>query len=590
MEQWVVYLTLLGALVLFINGRWRYDVVALAALLFITLMGIVPQDEAFAGFGHPAVITVAAVLVVTRGLSNAGVVDILARALGQMGRRPTVLVGSLTLTTAICSAIMNNIGALALVMPVGVRLARKHGHSPSILLMPLAFGSLLGGLITVIGTPANVIIATFRTTTGRGVFTTFDFAPVGLVVMLCGVAFITLVGWRFIPVREGRGNKSNFFEMADYVTELRISTESKLLGKTLRDLPILTDVNVLVLVLIHAGRRIPNPPSNIVFEAGDVIVVESDPEDLKELMDVAKLDMVGSERVTDALTGEGDVVLVEAVIRPDAPIINNTVKSLNLRWRYGVNLLAVARQGERVWNKRLMHVRFRAGDVLLLQGRTAALPETLHKLGCLPLAERDLPIGKPRRLIAALTIFGVALGTVAFNILSIQVAMMCALLGMILSRMVSLKEAYEAIDWPILILLGAMIPLGTALETSGGAQQIADVLLSLGGTLSPVITLVALMLITMTLSDVVNNAATAVLMAPIAVNLAVGLGVSPDPFLMGVAVSASCAFLTPVGHQSNTLVLGPGGYQFGDYWRMGLPLTFIVLVVATAMILIVWPL
>lgn len=590
MDQWIVYLALLGALVLFIDGRWRYDVVALAALLFVTLMGIVPQDQAFVGFGHPAVVTVAAVLVVTRGLNNAGVVDILARSMNQVGRNPTVLVGSLTLTTALCSAIMNNIGALALVMPVGMRLARKNGHSPSILLMPLAFGSLLGGLITVIGTPANVIIATFRATTGRGVFTTFDFTPVGLVVMLAGVAFISLIGWRLIPMRDGRRHKGNFVEMADYITEVRITPDSKLVGQPIRALSKLIAVDVLILVLIQNNRRVPNPSSDTVFQAGDVLIIETDPDDLKELIDVARLELVGDKRVEQALTGEGDVVLVEVVVRPDSPIINHNVQSLNLRWRYGVNLLAIARQGEGMWNKRLMHIRFRAGDVLLLQGRAAALPETLQKLGCLPLAERDLPIGKPRRLIAALGIFGVALGAVALNLLTIQVAMMSALLGMILSRMVSLKEAYEAIDWPILILLGAMIPLGTALEVSGGAAQIADLLLGLGGSLPPVFILIGLMLITMTLSDVVNNAATAVLMAPIAVNLAAGLGVSPDPFLMGVAVGASCAFLTPIGHQSNTLVLGPGGYHFGDYWRMGLPLTVIVLVVSVAMILIVWPL
>ena len=576
------------ALVLFINGRWRYDVIALAALLFLTLTGVIPHDQAFLGLGHPAVVTVAGVLVVSKGLNNGGVVGVLARVLGRVSDGAPSLIGVLSLTTALLSAFMNNIGALALVMPVGVRLARKHGHSPSILLMPLAFGSLLGGLLTVVGTPPNIIIATFRETTGRTAFSTFDFTPVGFGIMVVGMAFIVLGGWRLIPQREGRGQRTDFFEIQDYITEVRILEESGLVGLRLRDLAELPQINVVILMIIRDQQRIPNPPNNEQFQAGDLLVLETDPNDLKDFIELMKVELVGEDHVQEALEGLGDVMLVEAVVRPNAEILNQTAGTLNLRWQYGVNLLAVSRRGVSI-RKRLVDVRFRAGDVLLLQGRATALPDILQRLGCLPLAERELQIARPRRLLMAVVIFGTALALVALNLLPIQTAIMSAVLVMILLRLVSLKEAYESINWPIIVLLGAMIPVGEALETSGGARQIADLLFSLGNSLPPVATLGALIVITTMLSNVINNAAAAVLMAPIGLSIAQGFGVSADPFLLGVAVGASCAFLTPIGHQSNTLVMGPGGYRFGDYWRMGLPLTVLVIAVAIGLIPVFWP-
>lgn len=588
MDQWVIYIALLGVLVLFIYGRWRYDVVGLGALMFVVFMGVIPQNEAFAGFGHPAVITIAAGLVVSHGLNNAGVGRVLARTVGQVGKNPTALIATLTLTTAICSAFMNNVAAVALILPVGVRLARKYELSPSIILMPLAFGSLLGGLTTLM-TPPNIIVATYRDTIGRGAFAMFDFTPVGIVVMLLGVAFIALIGWRLIPVRDEQGQHGDFFQIADYVTEIRITPQSKLVDKSISEMTSIIDVQLLIITLVRGDQRIQNPDINERFQAGDRLIIQIEPDDLKELVDSMKVELEGTEHTQEALAGTGDISLIEAVVRPDSPIIGRTVQELNLRWRYRVNLIAVARQGERIRSGRLINIQFQAGDVLLLQGRSAALPHTLRRLGCLPLAERELFIDKPRRLAASLSLFGVAIALAALSIVEIQVAMICTVLGMILMHLISLKEVYEAIDWPIVILLGAMIPIGAALETTGGAQQIADIMLSLGGNLPPAVTLLVLMIISMILSDVVNNAATAVLMAPIAVNLANGFNVSPDPFLMGVAVSTACAFLTPIGHQANTLVMGPGGYRFGDYWRMGLPLMILVLLSSLVMILIVWP-
>jgi len=590
LQQIIVFGVLALTLVLFVWGRWRYDVVALLALLAVTITGIAPADQAFAGFGHPAVVTVAAVLAVSRGLMNAGVIDSLAKLLGRVGERPAAQVGALTSLVAVFSAFMNNVGALALLMPVAIRMARRNGHSPSLLLMPLAFGSLLGGLTTLIGTPPNIIIATFRTDNGAAPFRMFDFTPVGLGAAVAGVLFITLIGWRLVPQRKSAASREALFEIEDYVTEVTIPEGSALAGKTLRDLAALTDAEVVVMGLVRQTRRRLAPSSFEVLRAGDVLIIEADPEDLQTLLDSAGLELTGNRKLSeDALKSDERVAVMEAVIMADSPFISNTIRQLNLRWRYGVNLLGVARFGARL-RGRLADIHFQVGDVLLLQGPAETLPETLATLGCLPLAARNLRLGQPRRLALGVGIFVAALGIAATGLMPVQITFVGAVVAMILSNILTLREAYDAIDWPIIILLGAMIPVGQALETSGAADLIAGGVLAASGQMPPVISLVIVLVGTMFLSDIVNNAAAAVLMAPIAISVAYGMGASADPFLMSVAIGASCAFLTPIGHQSNTLVMGPGGYRFGDYWRMGLLLEVIILLTAVPLILLFWPL
>jgi di/tricarboxylate transporter len=586
----VVFVVLALALVLFINGRWRYDIVALLALLVVTVAGIIPGEQAFAGFGHPAVITVAAVLIVSRGLRNSGVVDLLARPLLRVKNDPTIQVGSLSSLVAALSAFMNNIGALALLMPVALRMARKNGRSPSLLLMPLAFASLLGGLVTLIGTPPNIIIATFRTETGAEPFRMFDFAPVGLGVALAGVLFIVLVGWRLVPQRKGAASREELFEIGDYITEVIVPENSKLAGKRIRDIGQVSDAEVVVLELARGKERQNSPSSFTLLRGGDLLVIEADSEDLRELVDAAGLELHGSRKLgEEALRSSDYIGLMEAVVMSDSHIVGQTVRSLNLRWRYGVNLLGVARMGSRI-QRRLRNIQFQVGDVLLLQGPRETFSATLSSLGCLPLAMRDLSLGRRRRVVLGVTIFAVALLLAAVGALPIQVTFMGAAVAMIMTRILSLREAYESIDWSIIVLLGAMIPVGQALELSGGADLIAEGTLAAAGSLPPAISLIIILVATMFLSDLVNNAAAAVLMAPIAIAVANGLGASADPFLMCVAIGASCAFLTPIGHQSNTLVMGPGGYQFGDYWRMGLFLEVIIVAVAIPLIMLFWPL
>jgi di/tricarboxylate transporter len=587
LQQIIVFAVLAAALALFIRGRWRYDVVALMALLAVTVTGIIPGEQAFAGFGHPAVITVAAVLVVSRGLRNSGVVNLLAKPLLRVGERPFLQIAALTSLVAALSAFMNNVGALALLMPVAIRMARKNGRSPSLLLMPLAFGSLLGGLITLIGTPPNIIIATFRAETGAEPFRMFDFTPVGLGVAIAGLLFISIIGWRLVPQRKGAASREELFEIGDYVTEVIVPADSKLVGKRLRDLGNVSEAEVVVIALLRGKRRLNNPSSFEVMRADDVLVVEADSEDLRELVDAAGLTLSGSRKLgEDALESSS---LMEAVIMADSPIVGQTARSLNLRWRYGVNLIGVARMGSRI-RRRLRDIRFQVGDILLLQGPEEGFSATLSTLGCLPLAGRGLSLGQPRRIGLGLGIFGTALLLAAVGLLPIQVTFVGAAVALVLARIISLREAYESIDWSIIVLLGAMIPVGQALEASGGADLIAAGTLAVSGQMPAVVSLIIILIATMFLSDLVNNAAAAVLMAPIAISVAAGLGASVDPFLMAVAIGASCAFLTPIGHQSNTLVMGPGGYQFGDYWRMGLLLEVIIVLVSVPLIITFWPL
>jgi len=589
-DQAVVFGILAATLVLFVWGRWRYDLVAVAALLLVFIAGLVPAEQVFLGFGHPAVITVAAVLVLSRGLLNAGVVDSLSRSLAQVGSRPMVQVTTLTGIVVLCSAFMNNVGALALLMPVAIWMSRQSGRSPSLLLMPLAFGSLVGGLITLVGTPPNIIIAIYRAETGAPAFGMFDFTPVGAGVSVAGLVFISLLGWRLTPQREGQSTPEELFEIEDYISEVVVPAGAKIVGQTIFHLTsaMQKEAETIVVGLIRGERHIAAPSLYEVIQAGDILMVEATPDDLKALIDGMGLALAECKGSCKDTLGSDEIRLMEAVITPDSPLPGKTAASLYLRRNFGVNLLAIARRGRRV-ERRLGQTQFIIGDILLLQGSDESLQTTLKTFKCLPLAERGLRIGQPRKVFLALGIFGAAMLLSALNLVPVQIAFIAAAVIMVVTGLVPLGDIYESIDWPIIVLLGAMFPLGHALESTGGAQLIAAQLLLLSGHFPPMAILAVLLVGTMLLTNVVNNAAAAVLMAPIAITLARGMGVSVDPLLMAVAVGSSCAFLTPVGHQSNALVMAPGGYRFGDYWRLGLPLSVLITVVAVPLILYFWP-
>lgn len=588
----ILFIVLVAMLVLFVWNRWRYDIVALVALLVVAVAGLVPPSQVFAGFGHPAVITVAAVLVLSRGLLNAGVVDSLARQLTRVGNQPMIQVATLTGIVALSSGFMNNVGALALLMPVAIWMSRRGGRSPSFLLMPLAFGSLFGGTLTLIGTPPNIIIAAYREQSGALPFCMFDFIPVGAAITMCGIIFISIIGWRLTPQRKEQDSAEDLFEISSYLTELLVPEGCKFAGRTLYDLiaAVRNDADVVVIGLVRTGRRQQMPSTYEVIKENDILLVEADSDSLKTLIDVTGLKLAEASGNEDKEKArEGGPNLVEATVAPGSMLAGKTARSLDLRERYGINVLAVARQGRRL-RERLGKIRFVTGDILLIQGREESLPSTLNDLGCLPLASRGLRIGKPRNVLLAICIFAVSLALIACKLLPAATALAGGAAAMVLAGLISPGEIYKSIDMSIILLLAAMLPIGHALESTGGSQLIAYKLLAVGRSASPAMTLVILMTATMLLSNLVNNAAAAILAAPIAINLAKGMELSVDPFLMAVAIGSSCAFLTPIGHQSNTLVMAPGGYKFGDYWRMGLPLSVLVVATAVPVILWIWPL
>lgn len=589
-EQATVFALLAMALFLFAWGRWRYDLVALFLLLVITVLGLVPAGEAFAGFGHPAVITVAAVLVVSRALFNSGMVDYIVRLMSGVGEKQLLQLTVLVTAVTVFSGFMNNIGALALFMPVAIRMARKNSISPSLFLMPLAFGSLLGGLVTQVGTPPNIIISLFREDTAVGEpFRMFDFTPVGAGIALAGLLFIILIGWRLLPERKGQLSPEELFEIDEYITEVQVPKDSTLTGKRLKDLEEATDGDVVIVGHERDGQKFAAPSPRRTFKEGDALVIKANAEDLQELLDATGLELTGSKAGGEEVLSSDNIKVMEATVTRDSLMEGRTARSLHLRSRYGVNLLGLARQGGRLKTSP-EKINFRAGDVLLLQGPEEVLEEVLPSLGLLPLVERGLRVGQPRQVLLSLAIFAGALALAAAGVLAIQIAFAGAALLMALAGFVSLREIYESIDWPVIVLLGAILPVSQAFEATGSADLIAGGILALSSEVAPWVTLAVVMTGTIILSNLVNNAAAAVLMAPVALGIAAGLNVSADPFLMSVAVGASCAFLTPIGHQSNTLVMGPGGYRFSDYWRMGLPLEIIVVVVGVPLILLVWPL
>ena len=586
LEQLVVFGVLGGALVLFVTGWLRYDLVALVALLVVALTGVIDRDEVFTGFANPAVVTVVAVLVLSRALENAGLVDVIGTLVARVGDRLLFQVAALTGLVTLLSAFINNVGALALLMPVAIQLARKSGRSPSYLLMPMAFGSLLGGMTTLIGTPPNLIIANFRRQATGEPFGMFDFTPVGLAVAVAGVSFIVLLGWRMVPRREGQRSRDELFEIGDYLSEVHVPESSIAIGKLLREL--LNDQEEIVVVtLLRGTARLSAPSLYFQVREGDVLVLRGDSETLGAFADKYGLELIGDKALVDGSLSSEEVSLVEAVVTRYSPAERRTAKDLDLRRRFRANLLALARRGQAL-EGRLRDERFRAGDVLLLQMPSAAVSETLTSLGLLPLAERGVKLGGHRRLVLTLFIFATALLSAALGLLPSAVAFATAAVLMVLVGVLSLREAYASVDWPIVVLLGGMIPVGQALEATGGAASIAGALLGLGDAVSPVVMLTLVLIVTMFLSDIINNAAAAILMAPIGISVAQGLGVSVDAFLLAIAIGASCAFLTPVGHQSNTLVMGPGGYRFGDYWRMGLALELIIVLVAIPLLRLFW--
>jgi len=588
MDQVIVFATLVIALGVFLWGRWRPDLVAVTALMVLALTRVVPADRVFAGFGNEAVISVAAIFMMGRAVEKAGLTEPLAQWLKKLGGGVVGQNFALFGSTAFLSSTMNNTGALAILMPLSIRLAKDARRMASKVLMPLAFASLLGGLITVIGTPPNILVAQLRAEHLGEPFHFFDFTLVGLGLTLVGLVFLSLVGWRLLPARRGAASTRDFYRIGSYFAEVVVPVGSELVGRPLSYFSHL-NVDVNVVGLLRKGQRIPAPAPEEILQGGDALLVEATSEELRKLLRTGELQLGPDRRIAENELGSGEILLQEVVITQSSPLVGRTARDMALRSRMGLNVLAIHRWGESIVD-RLRETPFAPGDVLLVQARAEEWGEALHDLRLLPLRERDIELVSTPRALKCLVIFAGAVVAIATGTLSLGVAFTAAAVLMILTGVLSLKEAYNAVDWPVIILLGATLPLGWALESSGGAETIADLLMHLEPSAPGYVLVGTVLVVTMLLSNLINNAATAVIMAPIAFRFALQTGVNPDTLFMAVAVGASTAFLTPIGHQCNLLVLGPGGYRFSDYFRLGVPLSILVILAAVPLILWVWPL
>jgi di/tricarboxylate transporter len=581
--------SLFGIIFVFlIWGRVRYDLVAFSALIVATAAGYVEPYSAFEGFGHPAVVIISLVLVISRGLLNSGAVEAIATRLIAEDRSIPVHIAMMSTGGAALSALINNVAALALLMSVDLEAARKAVRAPSATLMALSFATILGGMITLIGTPPNIVISQYRESALGASYEMFDFTPVGLTVAVCGIIFVALVGWRLVPVNSDNKAQPGFDESGLFVAEARPQKNSKAIGMAVAELiPLANDMDVNILGLVRRGKRLRGFARNEEIRKSDYLVLEGQPKAIEEFIGAADLDYSGSEH--HGGMASASLILQEMIVPDSARIAGRTARDLRLQYRHGVSLLGVSRQGSR-FRDRVRELAIRPGDVLLMLGTADRLAQTATWMGAYPIAERAHSVLQRGKAFLAVGLFAAAIAVSVIGLANLTIALAACVIAYAAFGIVNGTEIYEAVEWKVIVLLASLIPLSAALEKSGGTQLIANTIVS-GTDGWPVWAVLAvLMVVTMTLSDFLNNVATALIAAPIAIEVAHAVGASPDPFLMGVAVASSCAFLTPIGHKNNTIIMGPGGYRFGDYWRMGLPLEVLVIAVSVPAVLYFWPL
>ncbi|MBU4434222.1 MAG: SLC13 family permease [Alphaproteobacteria bacterium] len=580
---------LIAATVLcFVWGRFRYDLVALGSLAAGMAMGLIPVKAAFDGFSNDIVIIIASALVLSAAIARSGLVDLLMGPLLPHLKDERTQVPVLTSVTTLLSMVTKNVGALALIMPSALQIARRTNVSPSRLLMPMSFGSLVGGLAILVGTSPNIIVSKIREEALGKPFLMFDFMPVGGLLSVMAVVYLAFA-YRLLPKERSAAIDIDAALAANaYVTEAEVPEGWVFGASRVADLRAAAGGAVSVVALLRGRKRMASPHPNRKIQAGDVLLLEGEHQELNELIVKAKLKLSDADRplIMDAPTDE--VRVVEAVISAQSDLIGQTARGLKLNDAHGVNLLGVSRSGYRMAG-RLATVRLKPGDILVLQGAERQLPGVLQALGCLPLAEREVRLGGVRHVLLPTGILAAAMLLVGFGVVSVTAGFFGAAVLVIATGALRMREAYAAVEGPVLIRVAALLPVSDTVQASGGTDLIAAWLSGAFHGMPPLLTLTAMMAVAMAATPFLNNAATVLIVAPIGLSLAQRLGLSPDPFLMAVAVGAGCDFLTPIGHQCNTLVLGPGGYKFGDYARLGAPLTVLILLVAPLLITVFWP-
>ncbi len=587
-EQSTLFLLMGSVMGLLVWGRWRYDIVAFGALSLGLVLGVIPKEAAFSGFGHPAVIIIALVLMISRALSQSGAIELLSEKFIDASRSLVAHIGSIGLLGAVSSAFMNNVATLALLMPVDIQAATRAKRSPAQTLMPLSFATILGGMVTLIGTPPNIVISQFRETALGEPYSMFDFAWVGLGTAAAGLVFVALIGWRLVPASRSKTNMSDELRnLDDYIVEIGFDEDSPAIGQTIRSLEKAAELHdALILGLVRKGARLPGKALREKIRKGDMLVIKAGPKALESFAGELKLSYSRSGKHKGPLAGT--LSIAEATIPADARIIGRSAENIRLLYRHGIMLLGISRQG-RSFRDRVRKVPIKPGDVLLLMGEEEQLDDIILWLGALPLAKRGLQVTQRDKAGLAISLFAIAIALSSLGLIYLPVALSMCVVLYILLKVVTPAQMYDAVQWSVVVLIASLIPLAAALEASGGTALIANAIVGFTEGWPVVAILALLMAVTMTLSDMLNNVATVLVAAPVAVEIAHRLGVNPDSLLMGVAIAASCAFLSPIGHKNNTIIMGPGGYKFGDYWRMGLPLEILILCVSIPLIMLFWP-
>lgn len=586
-EQFIVFTVIFLVVVLLTSKTLRYDLISIFTLLLIVLTGVLSVDKTFSGLTHPVVLLVIAMFIITRGLSNSGLIDYITRKISILNKHPIIQITILTTIVALASAFINNIGALAPVIPIAVHLARKNNLSPAIFLMPLAFGSQLGGYLTLIGTPRNIIVSTFREEAGLDPFGMFDFALVGGFLALIGILFLSFIGWRLLP-RKISPHSNETFSVENYVTEVNVSKNSKLVGEKFASINGVSQKNISLVSIARDGVIMKKSAEQESILKGDHLIIRADSESLKNFTEEFRVNLTG-ERAIESQTPADERVSLEVMVTPSSPLVGKTWDEVPLSLRYGVNLLAVSRSTSEI-NTPLNNIRFRAGDVVILYGKNDTVEKTISDMDCYPLAERKLTLGQPSTISLALTIFMLAILTATLTSAPVEIIFLIAAFIMVLTNLVPLKQAYASIQWPVIILIGSMITLGLALQETGGADLIATLITSFSTVLTPAVLVLVILILSILIANFINATIAAVIMAPIAIFVATGLSVSVDPYLMAVAIGATSVFMTSFGHESNTLVMEAGGYTFKDYLKVGLPLEILIIVTSVPLILYFWPL
>ncbi|MCF6178454.1 MAG: SLC13 family permease [Geopsychrobacter sp.] len=589
MDALLVLFILSVSILLFASNRIRVDLVSLMILLALGITGLVTPAEAFSGFSNPAVITVAAMFILSSGLTHTGALQPLTSRLLEISRQSEQrMVITIMLTSALFSAFINNIAATALLMPLTIEMGKKGNVNPSKLLIPLAFGSLLGGVCTLIGTPPNLLANALLMQHAGTSFSMFDFTPLGIVLLIAGVLYMSTFGRRFLPERK-TGTLTSAYQVKAYIAEVEVLPGAAIANKTIAASRLEENHALKVRAILRGRQKFPFPHRNRKILAGDILFVEGNPKTILQLHRAEGLQVVPEkEYPKDPHREREDVLVIEASLTPTSEMVGKTLREVKFAETYGLTVLAIWRSGAPVVRK-VDHVILRFGDVLLLQGTHDHVVHLSKNHGFLLLGDIETSPYRPHRGPASIAILAGAILLATGGIMPIMLSATLGALLMVLSRCLSIKDAYESIDWSIILLIAGTLPLGIAMESSGLAAKIAGFLIQFSGTLGPWPVLSILIFLTILLTAIMSNAATVVLLAPIAYSTAISLNVDPKPFFMGIALAASICFISPIGHQSNALVMGPGGYRFSDYTRSGMGLNLICWALASLLIPVLFP-